>query len=129
MRSTGTNDHLVDHVLISMLMRCEEIRSHFCSNKPQPVLSADGCSMCLVSPKYIVPQKQSLLTHFAEMLMTRAKLESSVSPIWCGLTEIITPEQEDDRSNESGVNMNNCLSPCPNSLLLWKSSVSLQMVL
>ncbi|KER28147.1 hypothetical protein T265_04978 [Opisthorchis viverrini] len=34
-----------------------------------------------------------------------AKLESSAS-LWCGLTGIITPEQQHDRSNESGVAMN-----------------------
>ncbi|KER24374.1 hypothetical protein T265_07932 [Opisthorchis viverrini] len=35
-----------------------------------------------------------------------AKLESSASPVWCGLTGIITPEKEHDRSKESGVTMN-----------------------
>ncbi|KAG5446187.1 hypothetical protein CSKR_106078 [Clonorchis sinensis] len=49
----------------------------------------------------------------------RAKLESSAS-LWCGLTGIITPEQKDDRSNESGVNMNKI--PIPQNAkcnMLW----------
>ncbi|KER24509.1 hypothetical protein T265_07826 [Opisthorchis viverrini] len=42
------------------------------------------------------------------LLMSSTKSETRVrAPLWCGLTGIITPEQEDDRSNESGVTMNN----------------------
>ncbi|KER20579.1 hypothetical protein T265_10902 [Opisthorchis viverrini] len=40
----------------------------------------------------------------------RARLDSSAS-LWCGLTGTITPEQEDDRSNESGVAMNKIRIP------------------
>ncbi|KER25213.1 hypothetical protein T265_07315 [Opisthorchis viverrini] len=49
----------------------------------------------------------------ADLALIRAKLEPSAS-LWCGLIGIITPEQEDDRSNESGVIMNT----------LWESRFS-----
>ncbi|GAA51030.1 r-opsin [Clonorchis sinensis] len=41
------------------------------------------------------------------LLMSSSKSETRVQcfPLWCGLTRIITPEQEDDLSNESGVNI------------------------
>ncbi|GAA53795.1 hypothetical protein CLF_111170 [Clonorchis sinensis] len=47
-----------------------------------------------------------------ELTYAEQKSETRVQcfpPLVCGLTGIITPEQEDDRSNESGVNMNKIL--------------------
>ncbi|KER28536.1 hypothetical protein T265_04669 [Opisthorchis viverrini] len=85
------------------LFKCEHVRLFRCDN-------SNASNVHWWSSGYGLASHVRCPGFKSRHALIRAKLESSAS-LWCGLTEIITPEQGYGRSNESGVAMNKDTHP------------------